>query len=513
MSNNSQPKLQNSPSLLPIFRLGKSVSLLLLLVQVQLAIGKKAVAQEITTPTPVEDTRNTSNKLCQANLKGAIETVINRPEFRYSRWGILIQTLSSGTTLYSHDAQHYFIPASNVKLLTTAAALYQLGGEFRIRTSVYGINTDSTTLRLVGRGDPSLTNNQLEDLAQQLKRRGIHQVEQLIVQDGYFSEPTINPTWEWEDIVAYYGAPVNSLILKQNAASLTLSPQTLGQPLKITWADPIAATQWQLDNNTITSEAVSSSSVDVFGILGKPILQIRGQMGVNAEPMQIAVAIFDPADYFLQHFRTILNSTGITVIQASVSSNSNTNNELELAAIDSPSLGSLVAEINQQSNNIYAEALLRTLGVNEPIPDKSTAEAGLQQVKAILTKLGVDPKSYVQADGSGLSRRNLVSPTALVQTLQAIAKTPVATLYRTSLPVAGVSGTLKNRFQNTSAEGIVQAKTGTMTGASSLSGYLDVPNYQPVVFSIIVNQSNESVPTLRQAIDEIVLLLTRLHSC
>jgi D-alanyl-D-alanine carboxypeptidase/D-alanyl-D-alanine-endopeptidase (penicillin-binding protein 4) len=119
----------------------------------------------------------------------------------------------------------------------------------------------------------------------------------------------------------------------------------------------------------------------------------------------------------------------------------------------------------------------------------------------------------VLADGSGLSRQNLVSPKAIAQTLKLIAQTKEAAVYRASLPVAGISGTLRRRFNNTAAQGNLQAKTGTLTGVSALSGYLNVPSYQPLVFSIIVNQSDQSTETLRQAIDEIVLLLTRLRYC
>jgi len=127
--------------------------------------------------------------------------VINRPQFRRARWGILVEPLAADATkppLYSHDAQRYFIPASNVKLLTTAAALLQLGANYQIRTSVYQVGTNS--LRVVGRGDPSLTVAQLTDLAQQLKRQGIKNVQELIVDDGYFQGDLINLTWDWQDV-------------------------------------------------------------------------------------------------------------------------------------------------------------------------------------------------------------------------------------------------------------------------------------------------------------------------
>ena len=192
---------------------------------------------------------------------------------------------------------------------------------------------------------------------------------------------------------------------------------------------------------------------------------------------------------------------------------SNTQEETELAAVESPPLRELITETNQQSNNLYAEALLRSLGVTDKETNESTATAGREQIRTILTELGVEPESYVLADGSGLSRHNLVSPTAIVQLLQAIAQTPMAQSYRNSLAVAGVEGTLQQRFENTPAQSRVYAKTGTMTGVSGLSGYVYVPDYQPLVFSIMVNQSNQSVDTIRQAIDEIVVLLTRLRSC
>jgi len=125
--------------------------------------------------------------------------------------------------------------------------------------------------------------------------------------------------------------------------------------------------------------------------------------------------------------------------------------------------------------------------------------------------LGVDPEAYFITDGSGLSRHNRVSPEALVQTLKLMAQTPEAEVYRASLPVAGVDGSLKYRFQDTPLQGSLQAKTGGMTGVSALSGYLDVPNYQSLVFSIILNRTEQPAAIQRQAIDEIVLLLGSLR--
>ncbi len=457
-----------------------------------------------------------SNFICPAQLGAAIESVTNRSQFNRVRWGILIETLSSSRLLYSRDAQKYFIPASNVKLLTTAAVLQQLGSQYRIRTSIYG--TNNGFLRIVGRGDPSLSDTHLRQLAQQLSRRGIRQVRQLIANDDYFQGYTVNPSWEWEDVQADYGAPVNSLILNQNAVMLTLLPQQLGQKGRIVWADPTEATQWRIENESVTTKPGEPSSINVSRDLKGTVLKITGQLVVDSEPESISLAVLDPTRHFLRHFRRALVAEGIKDADSATTAISDMilyklRLSAPVAAIESPPLSQLLIETNQNSNNLYAEALLRTLGANSNAPATDSTETGLRVVKETLTQLGVDPAGYVLADGSGLSRHNLVSPDAIAQTLRVMAKSPVASVYRASLPVAGISGTLKNRFGETAAQGIMQGKTGTMSGVVALSGYLDVPNYEPLIFSIIVNQSDQPAATLRQAIDEIVLLLTRLHSC
>ncbi|MGC1393423.1 MAG: D-alanyl-D-alanine carboxypeptidase/D-alanyl-D-alanine-endopeptidase, partial [Coleofasciculaceae cyanobacterium] len=466
-----------------------------------LNLGQNSVAQ---TAIP-------SKSICRNQLKTAIDEVINRPQFRRARWGILIESLlptSTNNTLYNYDAERFFIPASNVKLLTTAAALSQLGASFQIRTSVYQISEG--VLRLVGRGDPSLQDAQLKDLAQQLKRQGITNIRQLIVNDGYFQGDSINLTWDWQDVQSDYGTAVNSLILNQNAVELTLLPQQVGQPLRVSWTDKIASRQWQIENTSVTAAVGTKDSLTVTAVLGQPLLQIQGTLAVNADAEIIGLPIINPAQYFLANFREVLAAEGISVAQVSVVSSQDTAEVKEVATIKSPPLAILLKETNQDSNNLYAEVLLRSLGVSNR---GDSTELGVRKIAETLTTLGVNPESYNLIDGSGLSRQNLVSPQAIVQTLKGMAKTLESSIYRDSLSTAGVNGTLRRRFLNTLAAGRLQAKTGTLTGVSALSGYLDIPGFQPVVFSLMVNQSNQSSTIQRQAIDEIVLLLTRIRSC
>ena len=207
---------------------------------------------------------------------------------------------------------------------------------------------------------------------------------------------------------------------------------------------------------------------------------------------------------FSKRFVRVLLEEGITVHQGEVvHARSNSLGE-EVAAIQSPPLAALVQETNQESNNLYAEVLLRLLG--------NTAVESGDMLTQVLTELGVNPEGYFLVDGSGLSRQNLLSPEAVVQTLQAMAQTPYGAIYRDSLPTAGVSGTLRRRFQESALQGNLQAKTGTLQNISVLSGYLELPNEQ-LVFSIMLNHANQPSNIGRAAIDEIVEALSRLRFC
>jgi D-alanyl-D-alanine carboxypeptidase/D-alanyl-D-alanine-endopeptidase (penicillin-binding protein 4) len=501
------PKLSSSSSF-DNYVMSKKITIGLILLLLGTQIGVTQQTATAQTPTPVAPP-STTKSICPAQLGSAVDAIINRPLFSRVRWGILVQPLSSGQTLYSRDAQKYFTPASNTKLLTTAAALQQLGANFRFRTSIY--QTGDGVLRVVGRGDPSLSDTQLQALAQQLKQKGITQIKQLIADDSYIQGDIVNSTWQWEDLQSDYGAPVSSFILNENVFSFKLIPQAVGKPLQIAWTDANEARQWRIINQSATV-GQNPTFINVTRELSGNVLRIQGQLTGNSEPYLVTLPVVDPNYYFLRRFRTALTREKITLGATLVSTGGN--EQQEIAFVDSPPLSDLLMETLQNSNNLYAEALLRALAFQQPrLSNKNTADIGLENVKANLTKLGVDPTNYVLVDGSGLSRRNLIAPEAFVQTLRGIAKTPVASVYRASLPVAGKSGTIKNRFRNTSAEGIVQAKTGTLTGAVSLSGYVNGTKYEPLVFSIMVNQSEQPVSVLRRAIDEIVVLLTQLQRC
>ncbi|MGK7891689.1 MAG: D-alanyl-D-alanine carboxypeptidase/D-alanyl-D-alanine-endopeptidase [Leptolyngbyaceae cyanobacterium] len=475
--------------------------------------------------------------LCPAELGDRITGITQQSAFERARWGILVQPLTSSPTapaitLYEQAATQYFVPASNVKLLTTAAALAYLGPSFRVHTSAYleSPSLNSATqlnslpdLRVVGQGDPSLTSASLLTLAQQVRDRGITTINRLILDDHYFQGNPVNSTWEWEDVQAGYGAPTNSLIVNHNAIEVFLDPQTVDQPLRLEWANPNDGEGWQVVNRSTTVQA-GANRVWVGRDLGRPILYIDGQLRLGANRDVSAIAIPDPTAHFGRQLRQALGQVGITIATVETVSDRPTapstfsQTTAAIASLPSPLLPQWLQWANQDSDNLATESLLRQLGAIRPLhlnsaSRESTLADSLAQLERILSPLGVDSAGYQIADGSGLSRRNWVSPTTLVQTLQAMAHHPSAAVYRDSLAIAATTGTLRSRFQNTPVAGHLWGKSGGLTGVASLSGYLEPPNYEPLVFSIIVNYSPQSGRVNRQAIDDMVLAIAQLQPC
>lgn len=485
--------------------------------------------RETVPEIAAETAQNTQpSGICPAQLGEELEAIAQRAPYKRIRWGILVQTQAQegkpARTLYARDADHYFLPASNAKLFTTAAALQQLSPQFRIVTTLEVLpgNANETVLQLRGQGDPSLDDRALQTLAQQLQQQGIRSITRLVLDHSLFTGSSIHPNWEWEDVQAGYGAPVTSLAVNQNAVSLTLTPQSVGQPLQAEWLDPAIARgqNWTLVNQTRTVDATADEFITLERDPAQPSrLLVGGQLRVGADPDVIAVAVWDPATYFQQRFRAALKQSGITLGEVQVISAPSSSPGRAIATVSSPPLTDLITEVNRTSNNFYTEMLVHHLGVDfgkkqgSVIPQESTRSLGLRAIATALTELGVEPESYALVDGSGLSRHNLVSPTAIVQTLQGMGRSPYAQVFRNSLTVAGVNGTLGGRFVGTPVEGKLYGKTGTLTGNSALSGYLAVNPSEPLVFSILANNANQSAGTLRQGIDEMVRVFSRLRDC
>jgi serine-type D-Ala-D-Ala carboxypeptidase/endopeptidase (penicillin-binding protein 4) len=440
---------------------------------------------------PTRGLTQTTIATCPA-LVEKIDRIIDQPQFRPAHWGILVQTTAKTssktpdkTTLYQRNSDQLLIPASNAKLLTTAAALQKFGPNYRRTTALYDQGNGNFTL--IGQGDPSFGEAQLQDLARQLKAQKIDRISRLSLQEGSIGGPLTHPNWEWGDLQSGYAPRINSLILNQNAIELRLTPQTLGKPLQWEWVTDTDRTTppFTIDNQTRTVNQPLEEFTE--GSINGNILQLRGQLQVGAEADTLSVAIPDPGEQFAQRLRQEFSRQGITIDHLSVRHQQNPSpKNPPIAAIQSPTIAALIQTANQTSNNLYAEILLRWLN-----------SQGLTELQTQLQSLGITSSSYQLVDGSGLSRQDLVTPTALVALLQIMGNNPT---YRASLAQSATSGTLKNRLKDL-PPGQIQAKTGYLTAALGLSGYANGP--EPRTFSILLNHSTLDLATQRNSIDGI----------
>jgi serine-type D-Ala-D-Ala carboxypeptidase/endopeptidase (penicillin-binding protein 4) len=452
--------------------------------------------------------------MCRAELPRKVDAIVNGYTLRGAKVGVLIEDINPGTrTIYAKRAQEKFIPASNVKLLTTAAALQNLGPDFKISTSVFGRpNSATQDLYVVGRGDPTFTSYQINLLIGQLKQRGITRVNSLTAVDNYFAGPAANPYWGAEDYRAGYGAPANSLILNRNELGFTAIPTRVGQPLQIVWDRPEFVRGWRIENNSRTIGS-GSEFIDAGQKPGQKVMNVRGQLLAGAASENTSIALLEPGTYFAEQFQQSLNAQGLGNPRSQASMSNPPSGLVELATIQSPPLRAFIDPTNLYSVNIYAEAMLKTLGRSVEPGSSNTYQSGASAVSSVLTNLGVASNSMSLVDGSGLSRRNQATPEAFVDTLQMMAKTSNATVYRNSLAVAGRSGTLSNRMRGTAAEGRFQGKTGTLSDTYTLSGYLNPPNHPPLALSIIINNSNARGSDVRSLIDQIIVHAANLNDC
>lgn len=467
--------------------------------------------------------------LCVAALPHRVNRWLQEPALQGATIGIALETLD-GTALYHYQGDRRFVPASTQKLLITAAALEQWGSDRRWNTTAQlSLKPDSTELWVMGQGDPTLTDASLRQFAQEvaheLQERKIDHLDRLVGDDRFLGEVGTPPTWEVADTRSGYGAPINALILTENAIPFTLWPQAEGQPLRLEWETPEDAPDWEIENFSVSGESDADEFVSVAnlgpGTSGRSLLRVEGVLQAGAVPEPVSVAASEPGRRFLQRFQTAVETAGIPVTASQLLTfpNSQPPPSGETIAIHpSPPLSELITTANQQSQNLYAEVLLRWLGHTDPNLTSpglapSFHEQGVQQLTKILLHWGLDPQAFTIADGSGLSRHNSITPDAMVQVLQQIAQPPWAHIYRSSLSEAGVSGTLARRFRDTPLAGKLWGKSGSMTGIMALAGYLNPDQYPPLAFSIFINHSAASYSQLSTAIDQLLEAWITLQTC
>jgi D-alanyl-D-alanine carboxypeptidase/D-alanyl-D-alanine-endopeptidase (penicillin-binding protein 4) len=470
------------------------------------------------------------------SLQSQIRQRMSVPNVTHGRVGIRIMSLNSGKVVLDHDGDKYFIPASNMKNFTVAAALEKLGPDFKFVTSVYAAakpGADGTIkgdLHIYGRGDvtmstlfatrpandPEIYYERLDRLADTIVSAGVRRIEGgLVADEGYFTGSAVPLTWELEDIQWDDGAEVSAFPINNNSVDLVVrGGRRAGEPCDVTILPRNSL--YQLAN--LCSTSGSSRSISVKKSLEKNFVAVSGTMPAG-QSWTGYITFTHPADLFIAMLRERLEKKGVTVTGGVRTIVTNRNAAptttppfsvvpVEIARLESPPFRDIAAKTMKPSQNMFTETILWTLG--EEIGRKAgrkgdSADLGLDVVENFLRSTGITSDGVVQFDGSGMSRRDLVTPNAIVALYTYMAKqSRNAQAWRDSLTVGGVDGTLRNRFKGTLAAGNIRGKTGTLDQVSALSGYVTTAGGEPVVVSIIVN-GVPSQPDRTSLIDDIVV--------
>ena len=404
-------------------------------------------------------------------LRHQIDSLTSQPQFRNANWGVLIVNPRTRDTLYSRNAGKLFMPASNQKIITTAVALAQLGPDYTYKTTfaMTGDVRDSLLdgdLIVIGRGDPTVSVRMrglatlvMDSLADSIRAHGIRQIGGELAHSGNaFPDSTRGYGWEWDDLGEYYGAGVDELTFNEGTAPTTIGPLP----------------------DTVRDSLYSGPAKD-------------------------------PSKAYLEAFNDALVRKGIVLDGGVADSIAPMPFKLDtLFVYTSPPLREILPVLMKPSQNQVAELVFKTIGLERG--GLGTADSARSVVARQLLAWGAEPDGFKIADGSGLSRHNLISPETIVRVLDAMQRDTAFAVFYNTMPVAGIDGTLKDRMKGTPAEGNVRAKTGSISAARSLSGYVTTADGERLLFSILANNWTTPSTAVLDVIDQIAAALAAYRS-
>ncbi|HTZ47909.1 MAG TPA: D-alanyl-D-alanine carboxypeptidase/D-alanyl-D-alanine-endopeptidase [Verrucomicrobiae bacterium] len=492
------------------------------------ACAGKAGAQTSTAgsraPVPGAATNSTATVTAAGRFAVRAEQLMQAAPVDKGEWGLLVVDAVTGEMLYEKNADKYFVPASNMKLLTTALALDTLGADYRFRTTVETNGTIqpggklSGDLILVGRGDPNLSNRKfpfelkeefdgppekaLAELADQVVARGVKEIGGDVVgDDSYFPRERYPDGWEIDDMVWEYGAAISAIVVDDNTVTLTLTPgEKAGDSVQAV-VEP-AQQEFVVRNEVGTTPAKEKADLRLTREPGSDTVVVSGTLPARSGPRKLVLAIQEPAQHAAALLTKLLTDRGVKIdgkIRAQHEPDPLGAPRTVLAEHLSIRLGDSVKLVNKISQNLHAEVLLRA----------SARQSGRWSdpddlpkfPQAFYAKAGIHVDDVVQTDGSGLSRHDLVTPHALVTLLDYAQKQVWFADYYASLPIAGVDGTLNGRMKDPSITGRIHAKTGTVEHVRTLSGFAETLGGRKLIFSFMSNNEDVKNHEVHDAMD------------
>ena len=425
--------------------------------------------------------------------------------------GVLVVETQSGETLYERDADRALMPASNMKLVTTLAALQFLGAEYRYTTALCAERGPDDggrmggDLYVRGGGDPTLTHEHLAEMAAALAEAGVRRITGDVVADGScFPGPPLGTGWPWDDESHAYSAQVSGLGVDGNAVKVEVTTgDEPGYPCTLTLSPP--SDYLTLDPACVAA-AAGAKPPTLFRRRAQNVVAATGPVPAGGHVSGV-VTLENPGLYAARLLQSALAEKGIRV-EGACREGVTPQGARVLASHESASLPDLLAAMNVPSDNGIAEALLRTIPLAQG--RQGTADEAARMIEAWLPEVGVHPQALRLCDGSGLSRLDLLTPRALVGLLRyAATHRELGGPLVTSLPLAGSNGTLARRMKGTPAEGRIRAKTGSLWGVSSLSGYALDGEECALTFSLLVNNYRCDGTAVRRLQDQACVAMVR----
>ena len=453
----------------------------------------------VITPTPPDRA---------SVLRHDLEQIFADPPGGAALWGVRIDSLDHPGTLFTVNADRLLVPASNMKLLTTAAAAVRLGWDRTFPTTVRAttvLQEDGTVrgdLVVSGTGDPTIGSRPTSAstataIADALYARGLRRVGgRVIGDDRWFADEPLGEGWAWDDLAFSYSAPISGLVYNENIAAVQIvAGGSAGAAAAASLQD--AYSGLTIDSRIVTTPAGTPSTIETARMPGANVVRLSGTIAADAQPITRYLAVASPARYFAGALRGALLVRGVIVSGQAADGDVEPPGPLPrdvppLLVWQSPTLKVIATRLLKVSQNLYAETLLRELGTSAA--QRGTAENGETVVRDVLDGWGIPRRAYSLSDGSGLSRYNLVTPTAFVQLLTAVFREPtLKDEWLAALPTGGADGTLGHRLNGTAAEGRVHAKTGSLTSVRTLSGYVQTTRGEWLVFSMLANNFADPV--------------------
>ncbi|MFW6693730.1 D-alanyl-D-alanine carboxypeptidase/D-alanyl-D-alanine endopeptidase [Streptomyces sp. MAR4 CNX-425] len=443
-------------------------------------------------------------------LKQALDNVLADERLEGALASVVVADAASGETLYEHSAATRLMPASNTKLPTSAAAMELLGPGYTWSTDVLAAGDD---LYLRGTGDPTMLAADYDALAAKVAAAGVDEVDRLVADDTRFDDVRLGNGWSADYESDYYAMQISALTVAPDtdydAGTVVVEAYPGKRPGDRPRVEVTPPTGYvEIENHGRTVAKGEADTLRIAREHGTNTIVVSGNIPVKANATKEWITVWEPTGYAAAVFRDALERHGVEVEGRSLLGRATPDRARPVASHSSMPLKDLLIPFMKLSNNGHAEILTKTIGVETA--DAGTWPAGLRGISSYLESVGVDTSTLRQVDGSGLSRGNNIPGRAFVQLLTAVQDEPWFGAWYESLPVACdperfVGGTLRSRMCDTPAEGNARAKTGSLTGASALSGYVTAADGRELVFSVVLN--NYLAGSVKDIEDDVVTTL------